>query len=92
VLHGLARSEGLHHSWLHNADQAIAYVQGPIVSSAIIDASPSGNNSLPFYFLFGLSILGSAILAFVDLKKSRVEQATYLEKERALQEEKQKRV
>ena len=29
---------------------------GPIVSSAIIDADPKGNNSLPFYFLFGLSL------------------------------------
>ncbi|KAJ8122241.1 hypothetical protein ONZ43_g1516 [Nemania bipapillata] len=28
---------------------------GPLVSSAIIDATPSHNNSTPFYFLFGLS-------------------------------------
>ncbi|KAK5239154.1 hypothetical protein LTR16_012214, partial [Cryomyces antarcticus] len=27
---------------------------GPLVSSAIIDASPSLNNSTPFYFLFAL--------------------------------------
>ena len=41
---------------------------GPIVSSAIIDASPSQNNSLPFYFLFGLSIVSMLLLAiFVDL-------------------------
>ncbi|KAL8934899.1 MAG: hypothetical protein Q9211_004994, partial [Gyalolechia sp. 1 TL-2023] len=29
---------------------------GPLVSSAIIDASPRGNTSTPFYFLFGLSL------------------------------------
>lgn len=60
---------------------------GPIVSSAIIDASPSGNNSLPFYFLFGLSILSMLLLAiFVDLKKSRVEQEEFLAEERAAKE------
>ncbi len=52
---------------------------GPLVSSAIIDASPHGNNSTPFYFLFGLSILSAGLLvAFLDLKKSRVEQAQFL--------------
>ena len=56
---------------------------GPIVSSAIIDASPNHNNSLPFYFLFGLSILSMLLLAcFVDLKKSRIEQEKFLEDER----------
>ena len=60
---------------------------GPIVSSAIIDASPSGNNSLPFYFLFGLSILSMLLLAiFVDLKKSRREQEEFLAEERAAKE------
>jgi MFS-type transporter involved in bile tolerance (Atg22 family) len=60
---------------------------GPIVSSAIIDASPSMNNSLPFYFLFGLSILSMLLLAiFVDLKKSRVEQEEFLAEERAAKE------
>lgn len=58
---------------------------GPIVSSAIIDASPTGNASLPFYFLFGLTLLSLLLLAFfVDLKKSRKEQALYLEKEQAI--------
>lgn len=58
---------------------------GPIVSSAIIDASPSGNNSLPFYFLFGLTLLSLLLLAFfVNLKKSRVEQAAFLEREAAI--------
>jgi MFS-type transporter involved in bile tolerance (Atg22 family) len=60
---------------------------GPIVSSAIIDASSSGNNSLPFYFLFGLSLLSFCLLAFfVDLKKSRVEQEIFLAEERAIKE------
>ncbi|CRG86877.1 Autophagy-related protein 22-1 [Talaromyces islandicus] len=56
---------------------------GPIVSSAIIDASPSGNNSMPFYFLFGLSLLSFGLLLFfVDLKKSRKEQEVFLEEEK----------
>jgi MFS family permease len=60
---------------------------GPIVSSAIIDASPNGNNSLPFYFLFGLSLLSFCLLCFfVDLKKSRKEQERFLAKEKAAKE------
>lgn len=64
---------------------------GPIVSSAIIDADGTadkpGNNSLPFYFLFGLSVLSMGLLMwFVDLKKSRKEQAEFLEEERAVRE------
>ena len=60
---------------------------GPIVSSAIIDASSSKNNSLPFYFLFGLSLLSFGLLAgFVDLKKSRKEQDAFLAEERAVKE------
>ncbi|OGE57133.1 hypothetical protein PENARI_c002G10610 [Penicillium arizonense] len=52
---------------------------GPLVSSAIIDATPSGNVSTPFYFLFGLSVLSFAILFIgVDLKKSRLEQDQFL--------------
>jgi MFS family permease len=60
---------------------------GPIVSSAIIDADSSeghpGNQSLPFYFLFGLA-LGSMLVLnlMVDLKKSRKEQELFLEAER----------
>lgn len=55
---------------------------GPFVSSAIIDASPSHNPSSPFYFLFGLSVVSAAFLiVFVDLKKSRIEQAQFLEEE-----------
>ena len=54
---------------------------GPLVSSAIIDATPDGNNSAPFYFLFGLSLLSMAVLwAFLDLKKSRREQDLFLER------------
>lgn len=61
---------------------------GPLVSSAIIDASPSGNNSTPFYFLFALSLASLAGLAgFVDLKRSRVEQAKFLEREKEVREE-----
>ena len=58
---------------------------GPLVSSAIIDASPHDNNSTPFYFLFGLSFTSFIILLlFVDLKKSRLEQAAFLEDEKIL--------
>lgn len=60
---------------------------GPIVSSAIIDASPTGNNSLPFYFLFGITALSLGLLLFfLDLKKSRIEQATFLAREKAVKE------
>lgn len=60
---------------------------GPIVSSAIIDASPSGNNSLPFYFLFGLTAVSLVLLGgFVDLGKSRLEQEAFLEEERKVKE------
>ncbi|KAA6412710.1 MAG: MFS general substrate transporter [Lasallia pustulata] len=59
---------------------------GPLVSSAIIDAS-HGNNSIPFYFLFALSLASMLLLVlFVDLKKSRIEQARFLEDERILRE------
>lgn len=54
---------------------------GPLVSSAIIDATPTGNSSSPFYFLFALSILGFGILVVgVDLKKSRQEQDQFLKR------------
>ena len=54
---------------------------GPLVSSAIIDAS-DGNNSTPFYFLLGLTVLsGGVLVVFLDLKKSRIEQAVFLERE-----------
>ena len=52
---------------------------GPIVSSAIIDASPTGNASTPFYFLFALSLVSFLILFWgVDLKKSQIEQEEFL--------------
>jgi MFS-type transporter involved in bile tolerance (Atg22 family) len=52
---------------------------GPLVSSAIIDASPSGNVSMPFYFLFALSVVSFVILFWgVDLKKSQEEQERFL--------------
>jgi MFS-type transporter involved in bile tolerance (Atg22 family) len=53
---------------------------GPLVSSAIVDATPSGNASMPFYFLFGLSLLSFGIMFFwLDLKKSGLEQRRFLE-------------
>lgn len=60
---------------------------GPLVSSAIIDASPTNNNSSPFYFLFALSLASFLfLLFFVDVKKSRIEQAAFLERERLAKE------
>lgn len=59
---------------------------GPLISSAIIDATPGGNNnSAPFYFLFALSLLSAiGIWVFLDLDKSAREQEAYIiqEKER----------
>ena len=65
---------------------------GPLVSSAIIDASKHGNNSTPFYFLSGLS-LGSLVLLVwgVDLKKSRVEQEAFLREEKKVRLEREGR-
>ncbi|KPM42580.1 hypothetical protein AK830_g3981 [Neonectria ditissima] len=58
---------------------------GPLISSAIIDASPGGkNNSAPFYFLFALSLISAVgICVFLDLDKSAREQEAYLEQEKA---------
>ncbi|CAF9918060.1 MAG: hypothetical protein ALECFALPRED_000512 [Alectoria fallacina] len=56
---------------------------GPIISSAIIDAVHSHNNSAPFYFLTALSAVSfGVILFFVDLKRSREEQEHFLNDER----------
>lgn len=58
---------------------------GPFISSAIID--DTGNNSSPFYFLFALSLASFLfLLFFVDVKKSRIEQAEFLERERLAKE------
>lgn len=60
---------------------------GPLVSSAIIDATPNGNNSAPFYFLFGLSLVSLlGLWIFIDLKKSRREQDLFLEKKDMIKE------
>jgi MFS-type transporter involved in bile tolerance (Atg22 family) len=58
---------------------------GPLVSSAIIDATPGrSNDSAPFYFLFALSLVSAVfILSFLDLEKSAVEQEAFLEQEKA---------
>ncbi|KAJ3529559.1 hypothetical protein NM208_g9702 [Fusarium decemcellulare] len=57
---------------------------GPLISSAIIDASPGGNNdSAPFYFLFALSLVSAVgIWVFLDLEKSAREQEAYIIQER----------
>ena len=61
---------------------------GPVVSSAIIDASPTRNSSLPYYFLTALSLASFVlVLFFVDLGKSREEQSRFLERERANKEQ-----
>ncbi|GLI82301.1 hypothetical protein PoHVEF18_010737 [Penicillium ochrochloron] len=61
---------------------------GPLVSSAIIDASPTGDNSAPFYFLFALSVVSFGIMVFgVDLRKSQTEQEKFLQdKKRRLED------
>lgn len=57
---------------------------GPIISSAIIDASPTKNASTPFYFLAALSTASFLVIAFfVDIKTSRKEQEEFLTDERA---------
>ena len=59
---------------------------GPLVSSAIIDRS-AGNNSTPFYFLFALTLASGALLVMcLDLKKSRLEQEAFLEREQRIRE------
>ncbi|KAL7812579.1 autophagy-related protein 22-like protein [Trichoderma aethiopicum] len=58
---------------------------GPLISSAIIDATPNrSNNSAPFYFLFGLTIVSAVgIWTFLDLDKSAREQEAFLAQEKA---------
>jgi MFS-type transporter involved in bile tolerance (Atg22 family) len=52
---------------------------GPIVSSVIIDATPSGNASMLISFLFGLSLASFGVLFLgLDLKKSRIEQEKFV--------------
>ena len=54
---------------------------GPFISSAIVD--DTGNHSSPFHFLFALSLASFLFLLFsVHVKKSRIEQAAFLERER----------
>lgn len=61
---------------------------GPIVSSALVDASPTKNNSTPFYFLAALCAASFVVIAFfIDLEKSRKEQEKFLEDERAARQE-----
>ncbi|OAA38895.1 Major facilitator superfamily domain, general substrate transporter [Metarhizium rileyi] len=60
-------------------------VIGPLISSAIIDATPGGsNNSAPFYFLFALSLLSAVgIWRYLDLEESTREQERFLADEKA---------
>jgi hypothetical protein len=61
------------------------FLSKPIANKHIQDgtATKAGNPSLPFYFLFGLSLISMLLLYwFVDLKKSRIEQDAFLEEER----------
>ncbi|KAI9653669.1 MAG: hypothetical protein M1831_005697 [Alyxoria varia] len=61
---------------------------GPVISSAIIDATPSGNESAPFYFLFGLAVVSVIFLVCsVDLRKSRVEQERFVREEAGVRRE-----
>jgi hypothetical protein len=58
-----------------------------LISSAIIDATPSRNSSTPFYFLFVLSIVSFGVLAiWLDLDKSRREQARFLQEKEGREE------
>ncbi|KAI1633845.1 autophagy-related protein 22-like protein [Biscogniauxia mediterranea] len=56
---------------------------GPLVSSAIIDASTSDRkNSTPFYFLFALTFVSACGLwFFLDLEKSTREQEEFIARE-----------
>ena len=65
---------------------------GPLVSSAIIDATPDGNNSAPFYFLFALSLVSLlGLWLFLDLDKSRKKQDLFLEKKDMVKDERRER-
>lgn len=65
---------------------------GPLVSSAIIDASSTKNTSYPFYFLFHLSAVSFIfLLYFVDVPKSRREQDKFLAREKE-EEDDRKRI
>ena len=65
---------------------------GPLVSSAIIDVTPDGNVSAPFYFLFVLSLLSLlGLWIFLDLGKSRREQDLFLERKEMIKEQREER-
>ncbi|KAL2834467.1 autophagy-related protein 22-like protein [Aspergillus cavernicola] len=59
---------------------------GPLVSSAIIDASASKNASMPFYFLFALSVVSALGLGiWLDLGRSRSEQEGFLREKKNME-------
>ncbi|PHH93296.1 hypothetical protein CDD83_7995 [Cordyceps sp. RAO-2017] len=80
--------EFLFFSVFNVAGKASSFI-GPLISSAIIDASPGGrNNSAPFYFLFALSLVSAAgIWTFLDLDKSAREQEAFLARKRLRQDD-----
>ncbi|PBK75831.1 hypothetical protein ARMSODRAFT_1080006 [Armillaria solidipes] len=53
---------------------------GPFVSSAIITAS-NNNDNMPFAFLFALGVFSSLFLWLVDVERSRVECAEFVQAE-----------
>lgn len=65
---------------------------GPIICSAIIDGSSSGNSSTPFYFLMPLSLVSFVgLLFFVDVSQSKKEQELFLKNEQVAREQVQVR-
>ncbi|KAJ4163632.1 hypothetical protein LMH87_005349 [Akanthomyces muscarius] len=60
---------------------------GPLISSAIIDATPGAgakSNRTPFYFLFALSLVSAlGLFLFLDLDQSAKEQSDFLEEKAA---------
>lgn len=52
---------------------------GPFVTQAIAD--DTGNASSPFYFLLALSLASCVLLWPLDIKKSKLEQARFIEQE-----------
>jgi MFS-type transporter involved in bile tolerance (Atg22 family) len=59
---------------------------GPFVSAASINAS--GNDYMPFAFLFASAILAFVIIACVNTQKSRIECSEYLKREQVKLREK----
>lgn len=52
---------------------------GPFVTQAI--ANDTGNASTPFYFLIALALASCALLWPLDIAKSKIEQADFVQRE-----------